>query len=80
MSKEYDCYGYFAIDHAHNTYPIRNVERHLESIFSLKKGDVLNLKGIGDLQVINLHVDEYNYRNKGKDGIYQEIAISCRKI
>jgi hypothetical protein len=81
MSKGYyDCYGYFAIDRPHNTYPIKNVERHLESILSLKKGDVLNLKGIGDLQVINLNIDEYNYRDKGKDCLYQEIGIVCITI
>jgi hypothetical protein len=80
MSIEYDCYGYFAIDHAHNIYPIRNAERHLESILSLQKGDVLYLKGIGHLQVINLYVDEYDYINKGKQGLYQEVAVSCKRI
>lgn len=79
-SRKYDCYGYFIVDRPHNTYPIRNCERHLDRILSLQKGDVLYLKGLGDLQVLTLNVTEYSYRDRGKDGLYQEIGITCRTI
>lgn len=76
----YDCYAYFSINQPHNTYPIRNPECHLEQILSLQKGDVLYIKGKGYLQVTNLYVTDYDYTDKGEDGLYQEIGVACVEI
>lgn len=73
---DYSCYAYFCIDYAHNTYPVRDAEHNVASLLSLKEGDLLYLKGVGDLQVINLNVDNFAWT----DGLYQEIAVSCIKI
>jgi hypothetical protein len=74
----YDCYAYFCIEHAHKTFPIRNAEHHLEKIIALKEGDVLYLKGLGELEVISLNIDNYDYPQMNY--LYQEIAISCEIV
>jgi hypothetical protein len=76
----YDCYAYFCINHAKNTYPIKEAERHLGIIYSLQKGDVLHIKGEGHLQVVSLNVDDYDWKVDGEDYMYQEIAIACEKV
>lgn len=73
----YDCYAYIMVDHVHNSYPIRNPKNHLESIFRLKEGDIIFIKGLGQLEFVSKFVDNYDYRNKGKEGLYQEIALKC---
>jgi hypothetical protein len=79
-SLKYDCYAFLAVNQPFNTYPIRNAERHLAEILSLKKGDVLYIKGLGHLQVHKLNVNNYDYVDRGKDGLYQEISVGVREI
>lgn len=76
----YDCYAYLCIDHIHNMYPIRNPKIHLDSIFKLKHGDLIYIKGKGQLKVRNIVITEYPYRDRGKDGLYQEVGINCITI
>lgn len=75
MSLKYDCYAYLVVDHVMNTYPIRNPKNHLESIFSLKEGDIIYIKGLGHLRFNGRRVDSCDYVDRGKDGLYQEIAL-----
>lgn len=79
-SIKYDCYAYLVIDRPTNTYPIRNPKNHLESIFSLKDGDIISIKGLGQLRYSGRQVENYDYVDKGKDGLYQEIALKCFTI
>lgn len=79
-SIRYDCYAYLIVDRPHNTYPIRNPKKHLESIFGLKEGDVIYIKGLGHLRYKSKRVDNFDYRDKGKDGLYQEIGLKCITI
>lgn len=72
----YDCYACFIVDHFHKIYPVRSPKNHLESIFSLKVGDIVHIKGLGSLRFVRRHVENYDYREKGKDGLYQEISLS----
>ena len=79
-STKYDCYAYIVVDRPTNTYPIRNPKNHLESIFSLKDGDIINIKGLGTLRFRTRHVDNYDYVDRGKGGLYQEISLKCFTI
>jgi hypothetical protein len=79
-SIKYDCYAYLVIDRPTNTYPIRNPKNHLESIFSLKEGDIIYIKGLGHLRFDGKSVDNYDYVDRGKDGLYQEIALKCYTV
>lgn len=76
-SRIYDCYAYLVIDYPHNSYPIRHPENHLDSIFRLKVGDKIYIKGKGHLTIRNVLTIDYPYRDKGRDGLYQEIEIQC---
>jgi hypothetical protein len=76
----YDCYAYIMVNHVHNSYPIRNPKKHLQSIFGLKEGDRIYIKGLGYLMYEGRYVSNYDYVDKGKDGLYQEIAIKCVTI
>lgn len=77
---EYSCYAYFVIDRPTNTYPIKDAKKHLESIYRLKKGDIISIKGLGNLVFDRRNVDNYDYVNKGIDGLYQEISLKCNII
>lgn len=79
-SIKYDCYAYLVVDRPTNTYPIRNPKDHLQSIFSLKVGDRMYIKGLGELTFDGKHVENYDYTDRGKEGLYQEIAIKCVTI
>jgi hypothetical protein len=78
-SIEYSCYACFEVGNRLNSYPIRDAEHHLATLLSLKKGDVLYIKGLGQLQVSkSISVVDYDYVNRGVDGLYQQISIPLR--
>lgn len=76
----YECYAYIMVNHIHNSYPIRNPKNHLESIFALKEGDKLYIKGIGYLRYEGRYVSNYDYKEDGREGLYQEIGLKCITI
>jgi hypothetical protein len=79
MSKVNDCYAYLCVNHAHNIFPIQAPLDHFETLSKLQKGDWIKIKGLGDLKVVNVNVDGFTYNDKGKQGIYQEVAIACEQ-
>jgi hypothetical protein len=80
-SIDYDCYAYFAVDSAVNMFPIKSAEEHLASILSLKQGDMIQINGLGLLQVREVVVTDYPWdKGEDKEYLYQEIAINVYKI
>lgn len=73
---DYDCYAYFLLEK--DSYIIKDAEENIELLYSLKTGDKVFIKGLGNLEIINLDIDEYEWK-KGKY-IYQEISIKCKII
>lgn len=76
----YDCYAYIYIGYPHNSYPIQHPEQHLESILQLKEGDRIHIKGLGEMIMQKMFIDEHRYIKDGQDGLYQEISLKCTII
>lgn len=76
----YECHAYICVDSAHHSYPIALTNELIDRLKELKDGDFLSIKGLGLLQIVYVTVDGYNYSNKGKQGLYEEIAVSSIRV
>lgn len=80
MNDSYSCYVYLCINHIHNTYPIQDAKRHLDKILELKKGDVLHIKGLGELTVNIVDMRETVLADKKENFIYKEVGVQCTTL
>lgn len=76
---EFDCYAYLCVNHARNIYPIHKPEECMAQLLKLRDGDRINIKGLGELKIVAVNVDGFDYSNNGKNGVYQEISIACEQ-